>query len=191
MRPASPRTTSSNSRKPTPMPNATHKRRKPSRSSPRSARRRPGERFEREVSAGGLVFKRTPRGVRFALMKDSYGKWAFPKGHVEPDETREQAAARETLEELGLDEVRLLEYLGAIDIWFRDRFEKKGTLIHKDIHYFLFETAEDAELHPDPEQHAYDARWVAPGKLIESSSYKDMEPVIKRALGFISALHRG
>ena len=66
-------------------------------------------------------------------MMDSYGKWAFPKGHVEPGETFEEAAARETLEELGLEQIRLLEYLGKIDIWFRDRFEKERTLIHKDI----------------------------------------------------------
>ena len=173
------------------MPNATHKKRRLSRSSPKSARRRPGERFEREVSAGGVVFKRTPRGIRFALMKDSYGKWAFPKGHVEKGETREQAAARETLEELGLEEIQLLEELGAIDIWFRDRYEKKGMLIHKYIHYFLFEAPETAELHPDPAQHTYEARWVSSGKFLESSSYRDMDPIIRRALAHVSGLHRG
>lgn len=172
------------------MQNATPKRRKPSRSSPRSAKRGANERAIREVSAGGIVFQRTPRGVRFALMKDSYGKWAFPKGHVEPGETQEQAAARETLEELGLDQVRLLEYLGAIDIWFRDRFEKKGALIHKDIHYYLFETPEDAVLRPDPAEHAYEARWVPLGKLLSSSSYKDMEPILRRAVSHLSTGHR-
>ena len=167
------------------MQNGIHKRRKPSKSSGR-ARRKPGEKVEREISAGGLVFTRTPRGIKFAIMKDSYGKWAFPKGHVERGETQEEAAARETLEELGLDQVRLLQYLGTIDIWFRDRFEKKGTLIHKDIHYYLFETLEGAELRPDPEQHAYEARWIPSGKLLSSSSYPDMIPIIKRALGFVS-----
>lgn len=166
------------------MQNATHKRKKPSKSSPR-ARRRPGERFEQEVSAGGVVFKRTPRGVQFALMKDSYGKWAFPKGHVEQNETREEAAARETLEELGLEQIRLLDELGTIDIWFRDRYEKKGTLIHKDIHYFLFEAPEDAQLHPDPAQHAYEARWVSVGKLPRASSYRDMDPIIRKALAYV------
>lgn len=141
--------------------------------------------MEREISAGGLVFRRTPKGVQFALMLDSYGKWAFPKGHVEGGESREEAAARETLEELGLEEVRLLEYLGKIDIWFRDRYEKKGVLIHKDIHYFLFETPADAELRPDPGEHVYDARWVPIGKVAKTSSYPDMLPVIRRALGCI------
>lgn len=169
------------------MANATHKSKKPSKSSPRNDNRRRGnnERVEREISAGGLVFRRSPKGVQFALMLDSYGKWAFPKGHVENGETREEAAARETLEEMGLEEVRLLEYLGKIDIWFRDRYEKKGALIHKDIHYFLFETRTDAELKPDPGEHAYDARWVPVGKVAKTSSYPDMLPIIRRALGFV------
>ena len=143
--------------------------------------------MEREVSAGGIVFKRTPRGVQFAIMLDSYRKWAFPKGHVEQGESNEEAAARETLEELGLEQLRLLEYLGKIDIWFRDRYEKKGTLIHKDIHYYLFETTDDAVLHPDPDEHVIEARWVAPKKMIALSSYPDMAPVLKRAVQYVSS----
>lgn len=144
-----------------------------------------------EISAGGIVFKRTGRSVKFAVMKDSYGKWAFPKGHVENGEEVEEAAARETLEELGIDEIRLLEYLGKIDIWFRDRFEKKGRLIHKDIHYFLFETRQDAKLVPDPTQHAYAAKWVTPSKLLSTSDYTDMIPILKRALSYVRKEHRG
>lgn len=161
------------------MQNETRKKKKPSKS---SGRRR---RVEQEVSAGGIVFRRHGGHVEFALMLDSYDKWAFPKGHVEEGESIEEAAARETLEELGLSEIRLLETLGKIDIWFRDRYQKKGTLIHKDIHYFLFETTSDAELHPDPEEHAYEAKWVRPDKLLAASSYADMVPVLKRALAYV------
>lgn len=118
-------------------------------------------------------------------MKDSYGKWAFPKGHVEAGESFEEGAARETLEELGLEEIRLLDYLGKIDIWFRDRFEKQGKLVHKDIHYFLFETKGEATLHPDPTQHAYEAKWVSPSQLLSTSNYPDMIPILKQALLYV------
>lgn len=123
-------------------------------------------------------------------MKDSYGKWTFPKGHVEKGEDIEEAAARETLEELGLEQVRLLEYLGAIDIWFRDRFEKKGQLINKDIHYYLFEAPPGSKLYPDPDQHAYDAKWVPMSRVEKMSSYRDMVPIVKKALGHVRGLKR-
>lgn len=151
----------------------------------RSVRR---ESFVREISAGGVVFKRVGDEVFFALMRDSYDKWAFPKGHVEGRESFEEAAARETLEELGLEEVRLLEYLGKIDIWFRDRFEKKGTLIHKDIHYFLFETPSDAVLAPDPGEHAYEGKWVRASEVFAVSSYPDMLTIVRRALSYVADL---
>ncbi len=139
----------------------------------------------REISSGGLVFKRAPHGAQFAVMLDSYGKWAFPKGHVERGEEFPEAAARETMEELGIDQVRLLDYLGKIDIWFRDRFEKHGALVHKDIHYFLFEAPPDVELHPNPAEHAYEAKWVSSRQLLKASSYPDLVPIIRRALELV------
>ena len=141
--------------------------------------------MEREVSAGGVVIKREGRRFLVALMKDSYGKWTFPKGHVEAGEFLEEAAARETLEELGLEEIRLLSYLGKIDIWFRDRFDKKGTLVHKDIHYYLFHAPVCAVLHPDPSEHALDGKWVSLNQLMKASEYPDLVPVVKRTLNYV------
>lgn len=143
------------------------------------------EPIEREHSAGGIVFRRSARGIALAMMKDSYGKWTFPKGRVESGEAFEQAAARETIEELGLLEICLLEDLGTIAIWFRDRYEKKGALVHKNIHYFLFEAPEGSKLIADPKQHVYGTRWVPFEKALELSSYPDMIPVLKRALHII------
>lgn len=149
------------------------------------------ERVQQEFSAGGIVFRVSGNQVAFAVMKDSYGKWTFPKGHVEAGEDKEEAAARETLEELGLEQVRLLEYLGTIDIWFRDRFLQKGQLIHKDIHFYLFETPEGSELRPDPKEHAYEAKWVPLTKVEKVSSYTDMAPIVKRAVELVKALKKG
>ena len=162
----------------------TKKRRSVSRK-PASKKSKPAGKTVKEISAGGVVFKRTPRGFQFAIMKDSYGKWAFPKGRVEKGETLEEGAARETLEELGLEEVRLLDYLGKIDIWFRDRYEKKGALVHKDIHFFLFQTTQDAKLYADPKQHTYEAKWVPMSQVVKISSYEDTKTILKHAIDLV------
>ena len=135
-----------------------------------------------EVSAGGVIYKVTNRGVFVAFIRDSVGKMTFPKGHVEKGEAFAQAAARETMEELGLSELRLVAPLGKIDIWFRDRFRKKGALVHKDIHYFLFEAPVHATLRPNPKERAFEAQWVSTTALMSTSSYADMVPILKRAL---------
>ncbi len=118
-------------------------------------------------------------------MKDSYEKWTFPKGRVEKGESIEEAAARETLEELGLQEIRFLDELGKIDIWFRDTFEKDGKLVHKDIFFFLFQTKPDAKLFADPEQRSFEVKWIPISRVLEKSDYADLTQVIKKALAYI------
>ncbi len=165
---------------PTPIPNS--KRR--SISSRRSKGER--ERHRTEVSCGGLVFKRTKEGIVFAMVVDSYGKWAFPKGHVQEGEKYRDGAVREIREEMGLSGLRYVCRLESIDIWFRDRFVHKGKLIHKYIHYFLFEAPTEADLtRPKPVKGGENIRavaWVPAAELLKRSSYRDMIGIIKKAL---------
>ncbi len=153
-----------------------------------SSRRNKGERerHRTEVSAGGLVFKRTKDGVVFAMVVDSYGKWAFPKGHVREGEKYRDGAIREIREEMGLTHLRYVCRLESIDIWFRDRFVHKGKLIHKYIHYFLFEAQDTAHLvRPKPVKGGENIRavaWVPAHELLKRSSYRDMISIIKKAL---------
>ena len=54
--------------------------------------------------AGGVVVRRDGDATRFLLVtaRRQPGLWVFPKGHIEPGETPEQAAEREVLEEAGV-----------------------------------------------------------------------------------------
>lgn len=120
------------------------------------------------------------------MVVDSYGKWAFPKGHVQPGESYREAAMREIKEEMGLAELKHIARLDTIDIWFRDRFVHKGTLIHKYIHYFLFEAPPQAKLiRPKPKEDGEKIRavaWVPARQVLRRSSYRDMLGIIKKAL---------
>ncbi len=100
--------------------------------------------------------------------------WSLPKGHVEPGETREQAAIREVAEETGITG-HILVPLGAIDFWF----VADGRRIHKTVHHFLMErtggelSADDAEV--------VEVQWVPladiSGKLAYADERRLMEAV--------------
>ncbi len=132
------------------------------------------------------MLQRVRGQVSFAMVVDSYGKWAFPKGHVRMGESYRSAAVREIGEEMGLAKLRFVARLDTIDIWFRDRYVHKGELIHKYIHYFLFEAPPDAiltkpESQEDGEQ-IQSVGWVPAAELATRSSYPDMVDIIEKAL---------
>lgn len=138
----------------------------------------PKKRAELEVSAGGIVFRRLPDDPvpRFLLIKDPYGHWGFPKGHLEGEETPAAAALRETREETGLAEVALHGPIKVIDWHFRFR----GRRIHKYCHFFLFESP-SGEPAPQAAEGITDAQWYALEAALEALSYDNARGVLKRA----------
>lgn len=132
---------------------------------------------EREVSAGGIVFRRGADGVpRFLLIRDSYRHWGFPKGHLENEETPGAAALRETREETGLAHLDLHGPIRVIDWHFRFR----GRYIHKYCHFFLFESPE-GEARPQTEEGITAVRWEPIDRALEVLSYDNARGVLKRA----------
>jgi 8-oxo-dGTP pyrophosphatase MutT (NUDIX family) len=86
-------------------------------------------RVEHHHSAGGLVV----RDGEILLISTREGKrWQLPKGHLEPGETSEQAAVRETREETGVTG-RVVATLPPVEYWFNER----GVRIHKRVDYYL------------------------------------------------------
>ena len=65
--------------------------------------------------------------MHLLLIRDPYGKWGLPKGHVENGESSREAALREVREETGLTHLDPGPSLGSIDWYFR----LKGDLVHK------------------------------------------------------------
>ncbi|MEK7546255.1 MAG: NUDIX hydrolase [Patescibacteria group bacterium] len=153
---------------------------------PRHVQQRKGKppRVQVEISAGGIVYKRTRKGIKMSLMLDPFGKWTFAKGHVEPGETIEQAALRETAEEMSLRGLKLRQPLGTIDFWFREKYRvgSKGMLIHKFVHYFLMESPAGEWGSPQKDEKIRKIIWVDPREAMQKSSYEDVRPVLEKAL---------
>jgi 8-oxo-dGTP pyrophosphatase MutT (NUDIX family) len=129
--------------------------------------------MKREKSAGGVVFNREIGKV--LLIKDSYGRWALPKGHVEKGETSEQAALREISEETGLEQLKALAKLGQVKYFFN----LKGDNVFKIVVFFLVE-AKDTELKAEWE--VRDVKWFSPDDALEKMEYANSKELMKKAV---------
>lgn len=152
--------------------------------------RKPGEKARVEITAGGIVFQRRPDGPYVGFILDSHGKWSFAKGHVKMarGETLEQAAIRETEEEMGLTGLRTVAKLGTTDIWFRDRFEHKGALVHKYITYYLLEAPSGSRGRPQTEEFINKLDWVPLSRVNKVPIYPNTVELLRKALRLIKKL---
>ncbi|HEX3046537.1 MAG TPA: NUDIX domain-containing protein [Bacillota bacterium] len=78
--------------------------------------------------AGGLVFWKD----KLVILQRFNGVWLFPKGHIDPGETPEQAAVREVKEECGLTAV-IVAPLGETGYSFREN----GVDHQKKVQWYL------------------------------------------------------
>lgn len=87
--------------------------------------------MKKEVSCGAVVYNIFDGVIKFLLVKHINGKhWAFPKGHVENNETKVETALREIKEETGLD-------VNLDDSFCKMVSYNIGPYIVKDVFYFV------------------------------------------------------
>ena len=140
--------------------------------------------MRKETSAGGVVVHRTgTSGFRYLVIRDSYGNWGFPKGHVEEGETLERAALREVAEETGLTNVRVCEPLAPVD-W---QFTFNGERIHKTCHFFLME-ATDNETTPQAEEGISACEWKDFADAERMVTYENARSALRAAHAAASSL---
>lgn len=124
----------SSSPAPRPKPKPGPPPKKAAKTAPKKAHKNTRAKKVEETSAGGLVCQ----GDQALLIgrHDKKGRtlWSLPKGHIEPNETPEQAAVREVKEETGID-AQIVKHLGTIDFWFM----ADGKRIHKTVHHYLMD----------------------------------------------------
>ncbi|QHT63849.1 NUDIX domain-containing protein [Paenibacillus lycopersici] len=133
----------------------------------------------KEISAGGVVFRRVNGELQVQLIQDRYGKISLPKGKMEPGETVEQTALREIVEETGIQGA----IVAPIDqIKYRYNHESKGP-VDKEVHYYLVE-AVGGKLQAQVEE-IRGVEWFEPGEAWrrqKQSGYSNNDRILGGAL---------
>lgn len=123
-----------------------------------------------EHSAGGVILE--DGKVLLILMQNLRGEkvWTFPKGHIDPGETPEQAAVREVREETGWACEIKSELYTAHYSFFRG-----GVPVQKDVRWFLVQrTGGDGK--PTTPDEVFGAKWLSLADAEKQLLYKsDLE----------------
>lgn len=134
-----------------------------------------------ETSAGGIIVDTKVGYPRAAIIarRNRAGRleWCLPKGHLENDETHQEAAIREIAEETGISG-EIVAPLGVIEYWFSGEDRR----IHKSVHHFLL-TATGGELtiENDPDGEAEDVAWVPLTALPDRLAYPNERRLVALA----------
>jgi len=135
--------------------------------------------WKRAVSAGGVVFRKTPSGPEVLLLRHRSGRWMLPKGTVEPGETDEQVALREVMEEAGVQNVRPVADLG--EERYRFYWPPERAFYDKTVHYYLLEWLGGEDPKPQAEEGFEVAEWVPIDEALGRVKYRETREILRRA----------
>ena len=141
--------------------------------------------MENEFSAGCIAFRQIEGKAQLAFMLDRFGKWTFPKGHLEAGETAFATARRELAEELGLTPTELVTYLGKSS----HTFQKAGRAINKQTEWFLVKVAPIAQLQTNEPGAVTAVEWVELADAGRRLGYANLRSLLGRAKKVIISCH--
>lgn len=128
----------------------------------------------REPTSGGIVFRRNAkRGVEILLIQDAKDRWTIPKGHIEEGESAKDTAEREIREETGLQDMRVMNWLGKIN--FRYRRQQSLVLMTTDI--FLVHAEGDTDK-LKKEDWMNGIKWLPANEALDKIEYEDIGKII-------------
>lgn len=133
----------------------------------------------KEISAGGVVYRRLEGRLEILLIQDRFGKITLPKGKMEPGETMEETALREIREETGITG-RIIEPLERVEYQFT--LPQKGA-VTKEVQYYLVE-ASGGDLAAQIEE-IRGVEWLGPREAWKKQlehGYENNNSVLYRAL---------
>ena len=142
-----------------------------------AAQRKP--RTETQISAGGAVFRKTPRGLEVALISvGTPPRWQLPKGLIDKDETPEAAAVREVREEAGVV-ATVSELVEKVEYWYQSKRGNERIRYHKFVNFFLmwYESGDVS----DHDEEVNEARWFHATEATQVLAFRSERAIVERA----------
>jgi 8-oxo-dGTP pyrophosphatase MutT (NUDIX family) len=99
----------------------------------------------------------------------------LPKGHLDGDETPQEAARREVAEETGVT-AKLVDELGEVTY----RYERRGRPIAKTVRFYLFSYVSGSV--EDHDHEIEEARWIPLEQAARELTYAGEREMVQRAL---------
>ena len=138
-------------------------------------------RFERLVSAGGVVYGLVDGDIKTVLCgRGEPLRWSLPKGTPDQGESLEETALREVREETGL-EVAIEAPIGTINYWFMSPGNRVNC--NKTVHFYLMAQKGGSTEQHDPEFD--EVMWFSSQDALKGLTYDNEARVLEKALAMI------
>lgn len=146
------------------------------------------------TSAGCFLIQENKLGeIQLLVMKktwpDGNERYVLPKGHKEGEETLEEAAHREVMEESGYTQITLLRYLGSLT--YEIDWEE---IQMKTDHYFLASLDSEEQSGKKPESYEDEVKvencWIELSKALKLLTFENSPELHALVLKFVSEIKK-
>ncbi len=134
----------------------------------------------REISAGAVIFRRVHGEPVYLLLHYGSGHWDFVKGHIEEGEDEITTVKRETAEETGITDLKVIP-------GFKERiryfFRRGKEVVYKEVIFYLAQTNQD-KVKLSHEHIGY--IWLPYEDALKQLTFENAKSILKKAHEILS-----